>query len=284
MLDQSTDTSQDINFDALEPVLLGMPQMECKVAHHFGPGIYIREVTLPAGGLAMGHAQKFPHLNLVLSGSVAVIEDGEAKVIKAPLVFVGKPGRKIGYCIEECTWQNIYANPDNERDIETLERRYLDKSYISDKFDGLYCNEPSRLHDQDRKDFALMLDETGFTAEQVRAESEFELDMTVIPEQYLAGLSIRSSPIEGKGLFTSCGAFEGQHIAPAKISGMRTIAGRYVNHAKTPNCHYEMMPNGDIFLVASKAIHGASGGDAGCELTVDYREALKASGRIGVFE
>ena len=33
----------------LEKEMLEMPQADCPVAHHFGPGIYIREVTLPAG-------------------------------------------------------------------------------------------------------------------------------------------------------------------------------------------------------------------------------------------
>ena len=33
--------------EKVESHLLDLPQVECPVVHHFGPGIYIREVTLP---------------------------------------------------------------------------------------------------------------------------------------------------------------------------------------------------------------------------------------------
>ena len=57
----------------LEKEMLGMPQADCPVAHHFGPGIYIREVTLPAGIFAVGHTQRYEHLNIMLTGKVAII-------------------------------------------------------------------------------------------------------------------------------------------------------------------------------------------------------------------
>jgi SET domain-containing protein len=66
----------------------------------------------------------------------------------------------------------------------------------------------------------------------------------------------------------------GQIIAPARIAGKRTPAGRYVNHSMNPNCKYIADENGDIYLVSLRDIDGCKGGGCGEELTVDYRQAL----------
>jgi hypothetical protein len=271
---ESSNPIAEINPASFEPLMLSMPQVDCPVVHHFGPGIYVREVTIPTGAIAMGHAQRSEHLNIVLKGAVAILDGGEWRTVTAPAIFVGKPGRKFGYCIDECVWQNIFANPDNERDIATLEDRYFDKSEVAAKFQELLTFELSKEHDEDRADFAAMLEEIGFTPERVRAESEHSGDMVPVPDSYASRLSIRDSAIEGKGLFLSYGAKTGEIIAPARIGFCRTIAGRWVNHAKSPNCFYEQ--HGDtVYLVAKRNIAGAKGGGPGEELTVDYRESLR---------
>ena len=40
----------------------------------------------------------------------------------------------------------------------------------------------------------------------------------------------------------------------------------------------EMLPNGDINLVAITDIEGCKGGSMGTEITIDYRQALGLSG------
>jgi hypothetical protein len=276
---ESSQSLAEIDPASFEPLMLSMPQVDCPLVHHFGPGLYVREVTIPAGAIAMGHAQRYEHLNIVLKGAVVILDGAEWRTVRAPAIFVGKPGRKFGYCLEECVWQNIFVNPDNERDISVLEDRYFDKSAVSEKFQELLNFELSKEHIEDREDFALMLSEFGFTPEQAKAESEYTGDMVPVPDAYASRLSIRNSPIEGKGLFLSFPAKEGEIIAPARIDGGRTVAGRWVNHAKNPNCFYEQHGN-TIFLVAKRDISGAKGGSPGDELTVDYRESMKFRERI----
>lgn len=270
-----------VDIDAIEPLMLmnAGQQPPCPVVHHFGPGVYIREVTIPKGAMALGHKQRYEHLNVVLRGSVAIYDDGQAKVISGPLVFTGKPGRKIGVCIEDCVWQNVYPNPDNCRDIETLETRWLEKSEVALQYERLYSECLSELHGEDREDYQNLLNQIGLTDEQVRAESFNESDMVDLPNEYATRLSIRKSGIQGRGLFISAEAKPGELIAPGRIGNNRTIAGRYVNHSKNPNCEYKMI--GDtIWLVAKKELAGCMGGSAGTELTVDYRQALQVAGRM----
>jgi len=119
--------------EQLEAQMLKLPQVDCPVLHHFGPGIYIREVQMPAGTFAIGHRQKEHHFNVLLAGKVAILDDdGTPRVVSAPLMYSGKPGRKVGYIVEDVVWQNIY--PTEETDIEKLESRFLDKSNTSIEF------------------------------------------------------------------------------------------------------------------------------------------------------
>lgn len=256
----------------LEKEMLDMPQADCPVAHHFGPGIYIREVTLPAGIFAVGHAQRFDHLNIMLTGKVAIVDEGKVRVLEAPMIFTGKPGRKVGYVIETCVWQNVYAT--EETNIDALEAYYLDKSENWKAYDKEQSNIIYALNQPDHDDFEQVLKDFGFNAETVRQQSEDESDQIDMPVAFKAVAQVRDSNIEGKGLFLSWHTMSGQIIAPARIAGKRTPAGRYVNHSMNPNCKYVADENGDIYLMSLRDIDGCKGGGCGEELTVDYRQAL----------
>lgn len=263
--------------ERVESHLLDLPQVECPVVHHFGPGIYIREVTLPAGTLAIGHAQRFDHLNIMLTGAVAMVgDDGQTKVLRAPMIFVGKPGRKLGYVLETCIWQNVYAT--EERDIDKLEETFLDKSAAWQAHAEATKQLEAYHRREDREDFDLVVRLAGFTPAAVRAQSENPHDQIRMPSGFAPKFTVRDSAIEGKGVFLSAPADENEVIAPARIDGMRTPAGRYTNHAKNPNAKFVKDESGDIWLVANRRIAGCAGGSQGEEVTVDYRQALALSG------
>jgi hypothetical protein len=263
--------------EQVESHLLDLPQVECPVVHHFGPGIYIREVTLPAGTLAIGHAQRFDHLNIMLTGAVAMVsDDGQTKVLRAPMIFVGKPGRKLGYVLETCIWQNVYAT--DERNIDKLESMFLDKSATWQAHAEAAQQLETYRRREDREDFDLVVQASGFTHEIVRAQSENPCDQIKMPEGFAPKFTVRDSAIEGKGVFLSAPATSDEVIAPARIAGFRTPAGRYTNHAKNPNAKFVKDGRGDIWLVATDRISGCAGGGQGDEVTVDYRQALALSG------
>lgn len=262
--------------DGLEARMLELPQAECPVVHHFGPGIYIREVTLPAGSIAIGHAQRYNHLNIMLTGSVAILdEEGQVKTLRAPMIFEGKPGRKVGYVIETCTWQNVYAT--EERDIDILEATYLDKSPTWQAFDAAAQLAAIESRAADRIDFTKLVEEAGFTTEVVRDQSENEADQIDMPFGQGGKITIRQSPIEGYGIFLSSPVEEGELLAPARLGEKRTPVGRYTNHSATPNAYFHRDDAGDIYLFASRPISGCEGGGIGEEVTVDYRQALAVS-------
>jgi len=265
--------SLDIN--ALEAKMLQHEQVPCPVAHYFGPGIYIREVTLPAGAVAIGHRQRCEHLNIMIKGRVEIIDDdGSVRELVAPLIYVGKPGRKVGRILDDTVWQNVYAT--TERDIDKLEATYLDKSPAWVANDQARQQVAALQREADREDYRRVIAEAGFTHALVRQQSENEADQIDMP----AGVQVRvlPSPIEGRGLFLSTPVDAGEVIAPARIGGMRTPAGCFTNHSMSPNARMVLREGGDIDLVALRRIEGCRGGDPGEEVTIDYRQALGLSG------
>src|SRR5271154_4123611 len=91
----------DKKVDAIEKICLKLPQVECSVTHKFGPGIYIREVLMPAGSLIIGHHHNESHMNIFVKGRLTMIYEGSHKEMKAPLSYVSGPGRKKAYIHED---------------------------------------------------------------------------------------------------------------------------------------------------------------------------------------
>lgn len=270
-------TQVAISIPHLEQEMLAMPQAEVPVVHRFGPGIYIREVTLRAGTIAIGHAQKHEHTNLMLTGAVAMLkDDGSVQVLRGPLFFVGQPGRKVGYVIEDTVWQNIYAT--DEKDIDKLEEMFLDKSEQW-KSDHEARIEADRLENAwVRNDFLEVISYAGFSPDVVRAQSEFTDDVVPMPTAFEGVVTVRPSTIEGRGVFASHPFEAGHVIGPATLGGKRTPLGRYTNHHPVPNAAMLKDEHGNVWAVAIRRIAGCSGGNQGEEVTIDYRQVLHMRG------
>lgn len=269
--DLSKAVSLSDRIDELQELMLEQAQAECPVIHRFGPGLYMREVTIPAGAIAIGHYQKREHLNVMLKGKITVLrDDGNLETLTAPLVFTGKPGRKVGYVHEEVVWQNIYAT--FETDVEKLEAMFLDKSQAwQDKYAAatLLCIPVI----EDQEDYQELLEQLGLNDSDVRAETERTEDMIELPHGSYK-VKVGDSGIQGKGLRATAAIAAEEWIAPARIGDKRTIAGRYTNHSKRPNARPERVGN-EIWLVASLPIAGCLGGWDGEEITIDYRESVR---------
>lgn len=250
--------------ERLERSMLSMPQAACNVRHIFGPGLYIRELSIPAGTYAIGHYQKTEHMNVMICGSVTIVnDDGSHTLLSAPLTFVAKPGRKVGYVHEDMVWQNIYAT--EETDIEKLEAIFLEKSEAFNSRQKLieYANDG---------DYAAMLSEVGADEETVRKQSENEADQIPFPFGCYK-VKVGRSNIEGRGLVATADIAAGEIVCPARLGGFRTPAGRYTNHAKNPNAEMVAI-DGDVYLAATRNISGCVGGEDGEEITVDYRRSV----------
>lgn len=258
----------------LEGVMQGLPQVACDLVHAFAPGIYIRQVTLPPGSFILGHRHRQPHLNVMLKGALTLFHaDGTREYLRAPVVCVAPAGRKVAYVHEETVWLNLYGTP--ETDVEKLEAAYIEKTDSWQEFhDAFHVNRST-----DREDFDNFLWETGLSAESVRIESENTVDQIPFP-QGIYKCQVGASQIHGKGLIACADIAGAEIIAPARLEGKRTPAGRYTNHAKFPNAQMIAHDCGDIYLLSLKPIGGSLGGQDGEEITINYRDALYLNARV----
>lgn len=271
--------------DELEGIMLDLPQIDISVTHRFSAGVYVREVTLPKGSFAIGHAHKKDCINVVLSGRVSVLVDGAVCQIEAGTVFTGKAmQRKVGYVHEDSRWLTLHAT--DNMDIASLEGELICKSATFMAYErkilALHAAKESELEgfvairekemviDADRVDFQLAISELGFSADAVRAISENTMDQICSPEGSGFKIVLAPSQREGKGVFAKQDIENGEFIALARVGDKRTIAGRFTNHSAVPNAFMQI--DGDsISLVASRGI------PRGGEIVVDYRQARAES-------
>lgn len=119
------------------------------------------------------------------------------------------------------------------------------------------------LHDCS-EDFACMLAEFGLTESAMHRLAQLPADLIEFPHATEA--AVAPSRIHGRGLFATHAIASREVIAPARIAGSLTPAGRYTNHARQPNAQLVIAANGDLHEVALRDIA------AGEEITNDYRQ------------
>lgn len=107
---------------ALERYLEEQPQAEIEVINRFAPGVYTREMIVPAGTLLTGMIHKTEHISIFLEGRMLVPDDkGGSVEIVAPIVENAMPGiKRVGLALEQVRW--ITVHPTEETDIHRLEQ------------------------------------------------------------------------------------------------------------------------------------------------------------------
>jgi len=115
--------------ERLEAHLLQFPEVEIKTEHRFAPGIYVRQVTIPAGVACTGAACKFDHLSVMVRGKMRVLADGSMQDIEGYHEWIAAAGvKRVGVALEETVWFTVHPNPDDERDLNVLEARLWEQA------------------------------------------------------------------------------------------------------------------------------------------------------------
>ena len=108
---------------SFESLMREMPQLKLAVFHHFSPGIYCRELHIPAGVITTGKIHKFSCMNIMAQGERSTLVGDQVVRVKAPFIHVSAPGTKrISLTHEDSIWITVHPNPTEERDIDKLEQ------------------------------------------------------------------------------------------------------------------------------------------------------------------
>ena len=96
----------------------------------FAPGMYIRELFMPAGMVVVSKIHKTSYPNFLLQGKIAVTTTGsdEQAILEGPTYFVSPKGiQKVGIVLEDATWVTVHAT--KSTDLDEIENEVIAKSY-----------------------------------------------------------------------------------------------------------------------------------------------------------
>ena len=103
-----------------------LPQVDCPLKHHFLPGVYVREIFMPAGSIVIGKIHKTRHFNIIQKGKVMLISEHDKKILEGPCTFVSEAGiQKLLYIYEDTVWSTVHLTENTS--LESLESELIEQ-------------------------------------------------------------------------------------------------------------------------------------------------------------
>ncbi len=115
----------------LEQAIGSLPEqidLDQYTQHHFAPGIYVRELFIPAGTVLTGKIHRHELMNILVSGTIRVTTDEGVKELTGPKIYNSAPDmKKAAYAVTDTIWLNIH--PTEETDIMKIEKEFIAPSF-----------------------------------------------------------------------------------------------------------------------------------------------------------
>jgi hypothetical protein len=94
------------------------------VRHHFAPGIYMRELHIPATMITTGKIHKYACLSILAKGRRSTLVDNQIVTVEAPHIHLSPPGMKrVSYTHEDSVWITVHTT--NLTDVNEIERELV---------------------------------------------------------------------------------------------------------------------------------------------------------------
>lgn len=139
-LDQ-IDTDQLPTREQIVRLQEAMLPIECKQPdprHFFAPGMYLRELVVPAGMLMVGKIHKHTHFLMVLKGRAEVISEFGRMVVEAGHISISPAGvKRIVLALEDTQFVTVHVNPTDTEDLAVIEAEHIEPEVL-----GLSSDQP----------------------------------------------------------------------------------------------------------------------------------------------
>lgn len=113
--------------NAMLPIQCDQPEPR----HFFAPGMYLRELTIPAGMLMVGKIHKHAHFLMVLKGRAEVISEFGRMIVEAGHISVSPPGvKRIVLALEEVQFVTVHVNPTDTEDLTVIEAEHIEAEIL----------------------------------------------------------------------------------------------------------------------------------------------------------
>lgn len=133
---------QELNAGNLTPVEYTLTHKFSEIHPVFGCAMYARELSMPKGTIIIGKIHKYPVMNILLKGKIAVVSEVGKVVLEAPATYMSAPGEKrVGYVLEDCSWLNVLMTDKvGEENIDAILDFHTTNSYddLDDKTSDIF--------------------------------------------------------------------------------------------------------------------------------------------------
>lgn len=97
--------------------LIPLEDAGVSVEHHFAPGVYAKQVIIPAGRTLVQHRHTFDHMSILSEGRARVTIGNRMREYWAPAVIHIAAGRAHSVeSITDCTWFCIHHTDETDPD------------------------------------------------------------------------------------------------------------------------------------------------------------------------
>lgn len=100
--------------------------------HFFAPGMYLRELTVPAGMLIVGKIHKHAHFLIVTKGKAEVISEFGRVIVEPGHVSVSRPGSKrVVLALEDTQFLTVHVNSSDTEDLAVIEAEHIEPETLA---------------------------------------------------------------------------------------------------------------------------------------------------------
>lgn len=115
----------------LQEAMLPIQSDQPEPRHFFAPGMYLRELTIPAGMLMVGKIHKHAHFLMVLKGRAEVISEFGRMIVEAGHISVSPPGvKRVVLALEEVQFVTVHVNPTDTEDLAIIEAEHIEAEIV----------------------------------------------------------------------------------------------------------------------------------------------------------
>lgn len=113
------------------PDSYGMKEFnEGRIHHHFGTGVYGRELFIPKGNIIVSKIHRGKTFNVIAQGVISVISEEGYHTYYGPYCFVSPPfTKRVVIAHEDTLWITSHGNPDDCEDLQKIEEKIIAKDF-----------------------------------------------------------------------------------------------------------------------------------------------------------
>lgn len=99
--------------------------------HFFAPGMYLRELTVPAGMLLVGKTHKHTHFLVVTKGRAEVASEFGRTVVEPGHISVSQAGvKRVVLALEDTQFITVHLNPSDTQDLAVVEAEHIEPEIL----------------------------------------------------------------------------------------------------------------------------------------------------------